>query len=410
LVSRDGNKGTFVEINDETSGGGEVIKDLFEVRNMLGDSPDDDKGVIRVLKGGARKIIDEGVQEKAVAGGLEDHLLQDINDDIEQERGEGVALPEATAALNPSAGDPVEQDRSLTSAVKHFNPISPERGEALGFKNPIKSIPTNGVECLAEVQLEHGGRGIAPVTSLDNVGSVDKVFSYGATGDEPSLVRVDEVGDEIPKAKGKAFGVDLKATVLEGNRAEVIRSIRTLFLRRQHNVRFVDGSEVSFEGVEVLEGRVQAVFDHVPVVLVEGRTKAVRARARIILHGEKGGFYFLHGERGNKGSSLGWGEGGGGNPGSELGDGVSGKRGAKEAFEEGVQDGGFGMVGENRVAAVIIQVFNLVLLQPARGTEMEIARVFVAKKAVLYFGPLPPIRSPIRVFVTKIDLDKRTET
>jgi hypothetical protein len=336
-------------------------------------------------------------------------LLKNIRNNVEKEGGQRITLAQPSAALNPGSRNAIEQHRSLTSAVKHFNPISPERGEALGFKNPIKSIPTNGVECLAEVQLEHGGGGIAPVTSLDNVGSVDKVFSYGATGDEPSLVRVDEVGDEIPKAKGKAFGVDLKATVLEGNRAEFIRSIRTLFLRKQNDVRFVDGSEVSFERVEVLKGRVQAVFDHVPVVLVEGRTKAVRARARIILHGEKGGFYFLHGERGNKGSSLGGGEGGGGNQGSEVGDGVSGKRGAKEAFEEGVQDGGFGMVGENRVAAVIIQVFNLVLLQPARGTEMEIARVFVAKKAVLYFGPLPPIRSPIRVFVTKIDLDKRTE-
>jgi hypothetical protein len=45
------------------------------------------------LKDGARKVIDEGVQEKAVTGGLEDHLLQDIDDDIEQERGEGVTLP-----------------------------------------------------------------------------------------------------------------------------------------------------------------------------------------------------------------------------------------------------------------------------------------------------------------------------
>jgi hypothetical protein len=61
VVSLNGNKGTFMEIDGETGGRREIIKDLFEVRNMLGDSPDDDKGVISVLKDGARKVIDERV-------------------------------------------------------------------------------------------------------------------------------------------------------------------------------------------------------------------------------------------------------------------------------------------------------------------------------------------------------------
>jgi hypothetical protein len=67
------------------------------------------------------------------------------------------------------------------------------------------------------------------------------------------------------------------------------------------------------------------------------------------------------------------------------------------------------MVGENRVAVVIIQVFDLVLLQAPRGAKMEISRVFISEGAALNFGPLPPIGSPVRVFVAKIDLDKRAK-
>jgi hypothetical protein len=40
---------------------------------------------------------------------------------------------------------------------------------------------------------------------------------------------------------------------------------------------------------------------------------------------------------------------------------------------------------------------------------MEISRVFISEGVVLNFGPLPPIGSPVRVFVAKIDLDKRAK-
>jgi hypothetical protein len=44
------------------------------------------------------------------------------------------------------------------------------------------------------------------------------------------LVRVDKVGDEVTKPKGKALGVDLEATVLKGDRSEVVRLISPFFL------------------------------------------------------------------------------------------------------------------------------------------------------------------------------------
>jgi hypothetical protein len=54
VVSLNGNKGTFMEIDGETGGRGEIIKDPLEVHDMLRDRPDDNEGVIRVLKDGQR--------------------------------------------------------------------------------------------------------------------------------------------------------------------------------------------------------------------------------------------------------------------------------------------------------------------------------------------------------------------
>jgi hypothetical protein len=57
------------------------------------------------------------VEEEAFARGLKDHLLQDIHNDVEKERREGITLPKPAAALNPSAGDSIEEDSCLARLV-----------------------------------------------------------------------------------------------------------------------------------------------------------------------------------------------------------------------------------------------------------------------------------------------------
>jgi hypothetical protein len=84
---------------------------------VIWDSPDDDEGVVSVLEDRAGEVIHEGVEEKAFPGGLEDHLLQDVNNDIEQEGGKRVTLPKPAAALDPSAGDTIKEDRSSTRVI-----------------------------------------------------------------------------------------------------------------------------------------------------------------------------------------------------------------------------------------------------------------------------------------------------
>jgi hypothetical protein len=67
------------------------------------------------------------------------------------------------------------------------------------------------------------------MASLDNVSSIDKVFRNGAPRNGASLVWVDKIGDEPFKAQGEAFGMHLKAAVLEGDGPKVFRFVRTQF-------------------------------------------------------------------------------------------------------------------------------------------------------------------------------------
>jgi hypothetical protein len=175
---------------------------------MFRDSPEDNEGIISILENGTKKVINKGVEKETVSRCLEKHLLKNIRNDVEKEGGQRISLPQSSAALNSVPRNAVEKHCSLASEVNHFNPITRERGETFGFKNLVKSIPIDGVEGLAEIHLEHSREGIAPVASLDDVSNLDKIFSNGATRDEPSLVGVNQVRNEVPKAKGKAFGMN----------------------------------------------------------------------------------------------------------------------------------------------------------------------------------------------------------
>jgi hypothetical protein len=61
-----GNKGTFVEVDSQSSGC-EVIKNLLQVCHMLWDGPNDDKSIIGVLKDMAREVVDQRVEEEALS-------------------------------------------------------------------------------------------------------------------------------------------------------------------------------------------------------------------------------------------------------------------------------------------------------------------------------------------------------
>jgi hypothetical protein len=87
MVRLNGNEGTFVEVNGEPGGRGEVFKDPFMVRDVFRDSADDDNSAIGILKDMAKEIIHKRVKKNALTIDLQNHLLQDINNNVEKERG-----------------------------------------------------------------------------------------------------------------------------------------------------------------------------------------------------------------------------------------------------------------------------------------------------------------------------------
>jgi hypothetical protein len=76
--------------------------------------------------------------------------------------------------------------------------------------------------------------------------------------------------------------------------------------------------------------------------------------------------------------------------------------GAKEVFEEGVEDGGLSLVGKDHIAILILEVFDLIFLEAPRGTKVEVARVFVAEGTVFNLSSLPPVGGTLEVFLTEV--------
>jgi hypothetical protein len=52
---------------------------------------------------------------------------------------------------------------------------------------------------------------------------------------------------------------------------------------------FVDGPQVSRKVVEAREGIKEVCFDQVPILFEEGRPKAIRPGAGVVIHGKNGG-------------------------------------------------------------------------------------------------------------------------
>jgi GTP cyclohydrolase II len=70
-------------------------------------------------------------------------------------------------------------------------------------------------------------------------------------------------------------------------------------------MRFIDGAKVRGKRVEVHKRIQEILLDEVPVALVKGETKAVRAGTRVIIHREESTLDFLEGERAGVSDSLG---------------------------------------------------------------------------------------------------------
>jgi hypothetical protein len=82
--------------------------------------------------------------------------------------------------------------------------------------------------------------------------------------------------------------VNFEATVLKRDGTEIVWFIGANFFGKEDNVGLVNRPEISGKRMEVIKGRGQVIFHEVPILFVEGRSKTVRTRTGIIVHGEEG--------------------------------------------------------------------------------------------------------------------------
>jgi predicted house-cleaning noncanonical NTP pyrophosphatase (MazG superfamily) len=74
---------------------------------MLRNGANNNEGIIRVLRNRTREITNKRVGEEPIARGLKKKLLENINNNVEEKRGEGIALAKAAATSNPRSRDPI---------------------------------------------------------------------------------------------------------------------------------------------------------------------------------------------------------------------------------------------------------------------------------------------------------------
>jgi hypothetical protein len=60
------------------------------------------------------------VEKEPVVRALDTELLEDIDNDVKEEKGEGASLAKAATKLDPPSRNPIEEDRGVTCFVEGF--------------------------------------------------------------------------------------------------------------------------------------------------------------------------------------------------------------------------------------------------------------------------------------------------
>jgi hypothetical protein len=128
--------------------------------------------------------------------------------------------------------------------------------------------------------------------------------------------------------------VNFEATVLQGDRTEILCTVGAHLFWEEDDVGLVDGAQVGGE----------VILDQIPIPFKESRSKAIGARAGIIVHGEEGCTNLREGERVNKGGFLRGGQGGSHHKAREASLLDSMEWSAEEIFKEAEQDGSLSRV------------------------------------------------------------------
>jgi hypothetical protein len=145
-----------VEVDVELGSVGEGVEDLLEVVELKGTRGQHDQCVVCVLNHWRAERRKQRVLQATVL--MNDHPVKEVCHNEEQVRAQRIPLSQPLPALDPQFGDTVEHDRYLPGGQEGGHHGAPAITKAMRSKDDIKRGPGDGVECLAEVELEddHG--------------------------------------------------------------------------------------------------------------------------------------------------------------------------------------------------------------------------------------------------------------
>lgn len=112
-------------VDGEARGRFKYSKDVLDLMHSIRAASKEDNGVVGVLNDRARSAINEGVAEGRGEGGVVEQVAKNISNNDEEVRRQRIALPEASATIDPSPRDTVEEDRRLPSLKQGVDPGAP---------------------------------------------------------------------------------------------------------------------------------------------------------------------------------------------------------------------------------------------------------------------------------------------
>lgn len=146
--------------------------------------------------------------EGAVVSSHFKDLLQRVDGEDEEERGEWVPLPETSAMQNWGSGHPIEEDPRGSSVKQGHDPIAKSTWESMPMQEIKNVLSSHRIEGLTDVKLEEEGRHVVPMKPPGKIPHIHEIV-VDASLNENTLSAGNELVHVRPKPKGKYLRDDL---------------------------------------------------------------------------------------------------------------------------------------------------------------------------------------------------------
>lgn len=127
------------------------LQDMLGLEHSIQGAMKENKHVVGVLKNWTRSIRDKRMIEGSKKRWVLEKMTEDISNNDEEVRGQGVALAEVVTAVDPMPRDTIEENGGFAGIKEIQHPITPIIRKNSIVKNLNKAIPINTIKGFMEV-------------------------------------------------------------------------------------------------------------------------------------------------------------------------------------------------------------------------------------------------------------------